>query len=76
MLVRHAELSCKIYFILVCLVVVKVDTEANYYQFLADYVPSEMNFLKVRKINIVIDESALEETGAQLRDLSVQMGVA
>ncbi|MBI1978172.1 MAG: hypothetical protein HYS55_05415, partial [Candidatus Omnitrophica bacterium] len=52
-----------------------IDTKARYYQFLKEYVPTDIDLSRIRKINILIDETALEEDGATLGDLVVEMGL-
>ena len=52
-----------------------IGTEASYYEFLKKYVPTEVDLSKIKKINIVIDGTALEG-GATLDDLTLEMGLA
>jgi hypothetical protein len=51
-----------------------LDTTARYYEFLREYAPLEVDFSRIRRINILIDSA--DVIGASLDELQLEMGLA
>ena len=53
-----------------------INIGANYYEFLKEFVPAGIDLTKIKKINILIDETALEPDNTPIDNLTVETTVA